>query len=158
MESLLEEAESKHAEKLGDYQSRLRQAQSEQWRLSRLLEKSQVEVSRMKASEELFVSELAGKDEELARQAAEIRHLGREKKNQEVDQTDRHHEALQTKLVEPAATVRDLIIEISDPKSNAKVEPRALAVAFDALHRRVLNLAKAEDERIPRHILAGRKK
>ena len=65
---------------------------------------------------------------------------------------------MQKKLVEPAATVRDLVIELSEPTSNAIVEPRALAVAFDALHRRILNLAKVEDERIPRHILAGKKK
>lgn len=156
LESLLENAESKYAEHQADFQHRLREAQSENYRLSELLQKSQDIVRQLESDMEGLRAEVGAKDEELAKHVAEIRHLNREKKNQQTDQIERHHENLQKKLIEPAATVRDLVIEICSPKGRSQIEPRSLAVAFDTLHRRILTLAKAEDNRIPRNILAGK--
>lgn len=155
--SLLETAKT-HAEKIRLFEADLYAARTESSRLKRMLDDYKGKIDEMQLRAHRYVSELEEKDIVLAQQQAEMRQLKLEITNQEADQKDRHLEDLQKNLVDPAADVRDLIIKLADPSSRETVELRSVAVAFDFLHRRILGLAKARDERVPRHIIEGTEK
>lgn len=113
------------------------------------------ECAALRESNSEIENELKASKEELGRFESEVRQLNLELEKRQADQSEQLIGELRNRLLKPAGNLRDSIERLADD-SDVHVDIRPIAAAFDQVHRKLLRLAKVENERrISEKILKG---